>query len=130
MSCCALGCSSAPVEKEVDPTVLNFKRISQAYREATNSLERPPQNVDELLPYLKGERAEILRSPNDGQEYTILWGVDFHTVQEQGNKFVVLVYEKQGKDGRRWVGGLRKRARMTDEEFHNANFPPGHRPPA
>jgi hypothetical protein len=133
-SCCALGCGSAPVEREADPTALNFKRISQAYREATNDLERPPQNLDELLPFLKkvnpGEPSEILRSPNDGLDYTILWGIDFHTAQAKEKKFLVLVYEKHGKDGRRWVGGFRERARLTDEEFRQANFPPGHRPPA
>jgi hypothetical protein len=128
---CAVGCGSGPVEKLRDPSVQRIKAISRAYLEATQDLNRPPLNLEELTPFLKkyGEPSEILRSPHDGQEYTILYGVDFREIHERGTTFPVLIYETQGTDGKRYVGGLREVKRMTDEEFKSATFPPGHKAP-
>jgi hypothetical protein len=135
ISLCAVGCgSSATVEQKVDPALERLKIIARAYIQATRELEHPPQNASELMPYLKsaGDPAEILRSPNDGQDFKILWGVDLQTippVEGGAKKFMVLAYEKQGRDGKRWVGGFRKVRQMTEEEFREAPFPPGHMPP-
>jgi len=128
---CAVGCGSGAVEKQRDPSVQKIKSISRAYLEATKDLNQPPRNLEELMPFLKkyGEPSEILRSPHDGQEYTILYGVDYRNIHERGNTFPVLVYEKQGTAGQRYVGGVREVKRMTDEEFKNATFPPGHKAP-
>jgi hypothetical protein len=133
---CALGCgSSATHELRPEPSLERLKIISRAYIEATRDLEHPPQNVGELMPYLKGgeDPATILRSPNDGQEYTILWGVDIQAVPPveatSPKAFMVLAYEKQGTDGKRWVAGFRKVRQLTDEEFKEMPFPPGHKAP-
>jgi len=125
------GCGSETVEKQRDRSADNLKLISRAYIDETKDLERPPSNLEELTPSLKklGEPAEILQSPHDGQDYTILYGVDPLTALDQGNRFVVLVYEKVGVNGKRFVGGFRKVKRMTDEEFRAAPFPPGYKAP-
>jgi hypothetical protein len=126
-----VGCGSGTVEKKRDPSVSNLKAISQAYIDATMKLDRPPRNLEELAQYLKkfGEPAEIVRSPHDGQDYTILFGVDYRSARDQGNAFVVLAYEKEGTGGLRYVSGFRKIKRMTADEFRGALFPPGHTPP-
>ncbi len=132
----ALGCGSSETrEVKLEPSLERLKVISRAYIEASRDLEHPPQNAGELMPYLKGGRidpAEILRSPTDGQEYTIIWGVDMNNlppVEGPPNNFIVLAYEKQGRDGKRWVAGFRRARQMTDEEFKDAPFPPGHKAP-
>jgi hypothetical protein len=131
VGCGLVGCRSGTVEKARDSSVSNLKAISKAYIAATHKLERPPRNLEELAPFLKqfGEPAEIIRSPHDGQDYTILFGVDYRSARDQGNAFVVLAYEKEGTGGLRYVGGFRKIKRMTAEEFRGALFPPGHAPP-
>src|SRR4051812_33146425 len=67
------GCDQ-PRMADVPASTQNLKVISAAYLEATKQLDRPPQDVNELTPYLKkhGDPAAILRSPDDGQEYVIL----------------------------------------------------------
>jgi hypothetical protein len=137
VSFCAVGCGGSSETREVklDPSLERLKVISRAYIEATRELEHPPQNVAELTPYLKGREdpATILQSPNDGQQFTILWGVNIYTLPPlettSPNIFVVLAYEKQGMDGKRWVAGFRRVRQMTDEEFKEMPFPPGYKAP-
>jgi hypothetical protein len=95
---------------------------------ATNELSRPPQNLEELMPYLKaaGDPAKILRSPDDGQEYKILWNVDIINVQ---GKLPIVAYEQRGKDGMRYVWETKEVRRMSEEEFKQASFPPGYKAP-
>ena len=125
-----MGCGPTEVVGKVPDTVQNLKKISAAYLEATTKLERPPANVEELKPFLKkyGDPATFLRSPDDGQEYKILWGVDFQTAIK-GGTLPVLAYEQEGKDGKRYVLLVRRVVHMTEDEFRAAPFPPGHKAP-
>jgi len=71
-----------------------------------------------------------LRSPDDGDNYKIFWGVDaLNAVPREDGSFPVLAYEQGGKDGKRYVLETRYIVQMTDEEFKNAPFPAGYRAP-
>jgi len=109
----------------------NLRQIGAAYVKALDKLERPPNNVEELKPFLKefGDPATILRSPDDGQDYKILWGVDVRTAKGPNGVMTVLAYEKDGKDGKRYVLIGRSVNHMTADEFRAAPFPPGHKAP-
>ncbi len=121
----ASGCSR-PNAKNAPESPQNLRAIFDAYSEATKQLKRPPANLDELTPHLKdvGEIDKVLRSPDDGQKYVILWGAEPHASQAE-----VLAYEKIGKNGRRYV--LRGHVVFwhSDEEFKMVHFPAGHAAP-
>jgi hypothetical protein len=70
-------------------------------------------------------------SPNDGQPYEILWGVDISKADAEGAAPAVVAYERQGVGGKRYVllVGIAVRA-LTAAEFARAHFPRGHQPPA
>ena len=56
-------------------------KTSQAYTNATIHLGRAPKGPAELRPYFDGGAADdATRSPNDGEEFVILWGVDYDTL--------------------------------------------------
>ena len=130
------GCgSSKPVVFPEDTSRQNLQRIGVAYAQAAVQFRRPPQKRDDLLVALQGEPgqpspADILKSPNDGEEYVIVWGVNFRELGiKRGNVDVVIAYEKRGRDGKRYV--LKPPTQvieMTDAEFKAASFPPGHTP--
>jgi len=130
------GCgSSAPVVAKEDTSRQNLQRIGVAYSQATAKLNRPPRNMKELIATFdegpdQVPAAEIIKSPNDGEEYVVVWNVDFpELAKARGNVDVVIAYERRGKDGKRYV--LKPPAHvlvMTDEEFKSASFPPGYQP--
>jgi hypothetical protein len=128
-----MGCSSGttPVVKPAPASYTHLRIIGDAYLQATKALERPPQSVEDLMPFLKkhGDPAEILRSPDDGENYKILWGVDILNLQTEGGRYPVLAYEQQGKDGKRYVLEVRFIHQMSDEQFQKAVFPPGYKAP-
>jgi len=132
----AIGCDgSPPPAAETSRAEVNLQRIGAAYS-AVAARGRPPRRAADLAKDLQAgpdqqNPSDILRSPNDNQEYVIVWGVDFRTLAAQrgGNLDVVLAYERTGKDGKRLV--LKPPALvspMTEEEFRAASFPPGHTP--
>lgn len=110
-----------------------LREISSAYVKATDSLGKPPANRAELLQYMGSEAQTdadaAFKSSNDGQEYVILWGVDYRPIVANGAAPPVMVYEKIGKNGKRFVARFRNVMQMTDEEFQKAPFPPGHEAP-
>ena len=132
----AAGCGRArPGAVKIDDVRQNLQRIGAGYNEARLKLGRPPRNVDELLPFLRdperaGQAKDLLRSPNDGEEYVIIWGVDFGELSKQiPNPYVVYAYEKHGKGGKRHAMQLPNFVSiMTDAEFQKAPFPPGYQP--
>jgi hypothetical protein len=135
-SVAAIGCGSGqPPAVEASRAEINLQRIGAAYA-AVAARGKPPRNAADLARDLQPgpdqtNPGDTLRSPNDNQEYVIVWGVDFRTlaVQRGGNLDVVLAYERTGKDGKRWV--LKPPAlvsQMTEDEFRGAAFPPGHTP--
>jgi hypothetical protein len=122
------GCS--PPKPEVDETELNLRRIAQAYVLVISARGRPPKDVEQLKQQFKelGESRDpdtILRSPRDGQPFVIAFAVPLNEVSRN----LVLAYEREGKDGKRYVlmaGHDIKE--LTDEEFAAADFVPGYRP--
>lgn len=126
------GCGGGkPAAKDAPAAYENLRKISSAYLQATNGLNRPPRSLDEIMTFLgkDGNPEEILRSPEDGEPYVILWGVDYRTVQPGPGGFPVLAYEQRGKGGKRYVLQVRNVSQLSDEEFKRAPFPPGHKPP-
>jgi hypothetical protein len=121
------GCRSEPPVATAPPSYENLEKISSAYRKATDTLNRAPRNLQELLPFVQeyGEPEKLLRSPGDNEEYVILYGVDYRTVQP----FPVTIYEKNGVNGRRRVVRLQGVIELTDEELRNSPFPAGHKAP-
>ncbi len=132
----AAGCgSSTPVAGEVDVSRQNLQKIGVAYAKSTAQLKRPPEKSDDLLPFLKsdtrpGDPLSVLRSPNDGENYVIVWGVDVRKLVISRNKTrVVIAYEKREKEGVRYVLRAPNHVvKVTDEQFKKATFPPAHRP--
>lgn len=132
----AVGCGGGPPPAvETSRAEVNLQRIGAAYA-AVAARGRPPRNAADLARDLQAgpdqtNPSDLLRSPNDNQEYVIVWGVDFRklAMQRGGNVDVVLAYERVGKDGKRLV--LKPPAlvsSLTEEEFRAAAFPPGHTP--
>ena len=103
--------------------------LNRIYMAAQRNLGRPPRNVDDLRAAAKefGDLDHLLISPNDGQPYAIVWGVDLGNAP---NPTMVVAHEKVGASGVRYVmtpTGVRK---LTDQEFAQAAFPPGYKPTA
>jgi hypothetical protein len=121
-----VGCGKSR-GRERNPTENRLYKIGKAYN-AANFDEKLPNNFADIKPYLEGDIPEDLEvSPNDGANFVILWNVDFRTLpRDPKNPRIVQGYEKNGKDGKRFVllhpiGILS----MTEEEFDKAAFPPG-----
>lgn len=131
-----VGCGSkAPVDVSSNQSAQNLLHIWAAYSQASNQLGRPPQSAAELTPFLKNvagdvDPASILRSPDDNEDYVIVWGVNFLEIaKSRGNMNIVLAYEKRGKNGKRHV--LKPQSQvlvLSDDEFRSAAFPVGHTP--
>jgi hypothetical protein len=126
----ATGCSR-PRAVEPNQTEERLLKVGNAYRNAVARLGHAPKDFEELKPDLdKGTTEEFLRSPNDGEKFVVIWGVNFDKLPRSGDPFVVAVYEKKGANGKRYV--LRfplSTCTMTEEEWKSAAFPPGYTPP-
>ena len=128
-----VGCSGD--EQPLDPAkVEHLQQIQQAYMKAAQDMRRPPQDREELKNYLPADvnMDELFRSEIDGQEYVIIWGTDPFTPPDLFSspepKPIVIGYEKEGKDGQRYVFLANGVVQMDDARFAQANFPPGHNP--
>src|SRR5262245_36286635 len=71
----AAGCSRGPAHST--SVEQNLRHIGMAYDQAFKKGGRPPRSTEELKPALQkfGDPEAILVSPNDGQPFTICWGV-------------------------------------------------------
>lgn len=125
-----LGCGGSQKESSLptDPTYLALEKIGNAYIR----IAPPPQKKAELVAALKsfGKPEEILKSPNDGHEFIIVYGVKLQMLKATGNEVPVVAFEKFGKDGKRYV--LRGRngiTQLTDDELRDAKFPDGYKLP-
>jgi hypothetical protein len=116
-----LGCSPAKPDRgdlsKEEQAILN---VALAYRDASNALQRGPASEKDLKPYLKsyGDPDQVLVSPNDGQPYQFTWGL----IPSRPSKSAIgqryLVYEKTGKDGKRYVVDLMLQVHhLSDQEF-------------
>src|SRR6516164_5123126 len=116
------GCSSAhPVVNQKDAE--NLTRIGAAYDRATKQLGHPPQNPEQLKPFLKeyGDPETILRSPQDRLPYVILWGRNIRNSAIQTMPPPIIAYEQQGANGKRYVLPAMGIMPMTDEEFQKVD---------
>jgi hypothetical protein len=106
-----------------------------AYIDATEKLGHPPKNVEELKPYLKefGNPEELLISPNDGEPYVVVWGVDTSRggPTEYQGMWQIIAYEKKGTGGKRAVTDVRGRPLTVPEaDFQQLKFVGRHTPSA
>lgn len=122
-----MGCartSKPPENKAAD----NLRKISQAYDIAMYKNRHPPQDAEELKPFLKEVSQQedpdaILVSPNDHQPYEIVWGVNLDKATEIN---AILAHEKQGIDGQRFVITVaRITKQVSDADFKSASFAKG-----
>jgi hypothetical protein len=129
------GCGSGTTVKQLPASVFQLKLIAQAYAQATESLERPPNNKQEILEFLKDKGydnpEDILRSKVDGEEFVIHWGVDYRNVGPGSRPATlpVLAYEKVGKDGKRQVLQFRYVSQVADEDLASLPFPKPYKAP-
>jgi hypothetical protein len=119
---CVIGCSTARSRVELNKEEQAIVNVGLAYRDASNVLKRGPANEMELKPYLKqyGDPDQLLISPNDGQPYHIIWGLTPSRPTKSAFEQRFLVYEKTGKDGKRYaVDIMLKVHHLNAEEFTN-----------
>ena len=125
------GCSHGGDERPLAPAEDRLVKIAYAYNNATMQLKRAPKELAEIRPYFEGAADEITRSPNDGEEFVILWGVEYNKLPPgREDPFTVAAYEKRGVGGKRYVLRIPTQVLlMSDEELAKAVFPPGYQPP-
>jgi hypothetical protein len=129
----AAGCSRGDVATTRGPAEERLLALGTAYQNAARRLGHPPKDFQELKPSLEGDASEdFLRSPNDGEPFVVIWGVDFDKLPQSPahNSYVVAIYEKKGAGGKRCV--LRfplSTCRLTHDQWKKAVFPPGYTPP-
>jgi hypothetical protein len=134
IACAIWGCNREPGIKPAAPDVGGqLLKIAAAYSQAMGQWQRPPGKVEELSLLIKqnGDNpAEVLKSPLDGQEFVIIYGIDFGKLAAAGqNPTVVMAYEKMGQAGVRHVLVAPSQVRvMNATEFAAAPFPPGYQP--
>ena len=121
------GCGGGTTLGTANKTYDRLAWIGEAYMKATDELDHAPASVEDLRPYLskRGDVAEILRSDNDGQDFVILWGVDYRTYVNEQKRYPVTAYEKNGKGGLRYVLQMRVVSPMTNDTLAKMDFPPG-----
>jgi hypothetical protein len=117
----------------LNPTEERLSRIGRAYVTSTYRIGHAPASFQDIKQDLGPDVSEdLLVSPRDGENFVILWGIDYNKIRppSRDNPFVVGGYEKNGANGTRYVlcfpMGVTS---MTDEQFQKANFPPGHKAP-
>ncbi|MGE3806982.1 MAG: hypothetical protein AB7K24_20150 [Gemmataceae bacterium] len=127
-----MGCSSKPVPIPIPEKSQGegLVRIFTAYEQAAEKLERPPQSAEDIKPFLEphGNPDALLLSPNDGEPYVILWGVDLARKKPKPDYLTspVLAHEKTGKQGIRQVVDIFGDVRSVDAgEFARITFAPG-----
>ncbi len=120
------GCNR-PASREMQKSSQNLMAISKAYRKATQKLGMPPTNLDMMSAELKelGDPEILLVSPEDNERYVILFGAN-----ADANPAQVVAYEKNGKDGKRFVLFGHIVWYLTDEELRSKPFPPGKKAPS
>ena len=133
---CAAGCgNSTNTGEDAPPPTECQKRliaIGKAYVGASAKNNKPPANVGELLPFLKeaGKPDELLKSPNDGQNFEIVYGCKILAIKETGSDVPIVAFERTGKNGERNVlRGNRETLLMSKSELKSGKFPDGYKFP-
>jgi hypothetical protein len=114
-----LGCSNKKLDMEVvQKETENLRKVYDAYVAASGQLRRPPQNMDELTPYLRkaGTPEELLRS-RTGEPYEIVWKVNPRGFSQKASYPNILAYEKTGVNGSHYIVTSMGVASVSDEEL-------------
>jgi hypothetical protein len=128
------GCgSSDPKVVPLTASEQKLTHVALAYREAHSRLHHGPKDADELKPFLKefGDPEELLVSPNDGEPYVVVWGVDptrGGPTPYQG-MWPILAYERKGTGGKRAITDIRGVPKTVPaEDFPKLTFVGRHKP--
>lgn len=135
---CLPGCSGCGNGSNVYVVPLSasetrLRDLVLGYMDAHQRLGRGPKSAEELKPDLArfGNPDELLVSPNDGEPYVVVWGVDPSgggPTDYQG-MWPIIAYEKKGSGGKRAVVDTRGRPlTVPDEDFSKLKFVGRHRP--
>jgi hypothetical protein len=142
-----VGCGGSKPVVKTPAASTQLWRIANAYVKATDNNGSPPQSKEDLMPYLlnpkergpddpepaeeKPDPADFFKSIGDGEDFVILWGVDYrnYNLSDSQNNSPVIAYEKYGENGKRWVMRFRKVGIMTNEDLAMLPFPPGQKAP-
>lgn len=117
-------------EPEENQAATHLRKITAAYHEFNYRHGRSPQSADQLKPILKEMNEQddpdvLLRSPNDGEPYEIVWGINLERVTDGS---LLVAYEKKGVDGKRYaINAARIVKQVTDAEMGKASPPRGKR---
>jgi hypothetical protein len=123
------GCSEKPKFQE-NKAADHLRKIAIAFDNFNHGKGHPPKDAEDIKPILKllspkENPDDVLRSPNDGEPYEILWGVNLERQTEFG---AIFAHEKKGVDGKRYVITVsRLVSQMTDAELQGATFARGKR---
>jgi len=143
LSCLGLaGCGNGEPQFKEEPVPTECQKrlriIGDTYVRATQKLNRPPNNMTELMQslkdYMKAQPSlkleDVLKSPEDGQPFEIVWGVQLLQLKERGSDMPIVAFEKIGKNGERNVlRGNRDTILMSESELRSAKFPSGYKFP-
>jgi|SRR5262245_7414674 len=127
------ACGSGPDVVRFSNAEQELTFVAMAYGDAHAKLGRGPKNSDELKPFLKtfGDPDDLLISPNDGQPYVVVWGLDPSRGGPTDYKqmFPILAYETTGSRGKRAVTDVRGRPMMIPQgDFSKLTFAGRHKP--
>jgi hypothetical protein len=110
------GCGQRVHVGESIPGREHLLALGGAYSKAAQSLGHAPQDLDEILPFMptkSADKASVLRSPDDGEEYVVYWGTDPVAV----GYTPLIAHEKQGRSGKRYVLLGRFVEHMSQDQF-------------
>jgi hypothetical protein len=125
------GCGgSEPKEVVIPQTYNNMKTLASAYVVHTLTNGKPPSKLLDLRTFVAAEidLDTIARSENDSDYFVIVWDLDFRTVPSKNGMQPIMMYERKGKDGFRYVCQFNDVLEMDEQQFKAAYFPPGHVP--
>jgi hypothetical protein len=125
-----LGCGDQekPSTITTDPTIIALDKLGGAYIRGTP----PPKTKAELLSIFKScnHPKELLISPNDGQEFIIVYGVELKGLKVTGAQLPIVAFEKTGKDGKRYaLRGMNTVVHLTEAELKSSVLPEGYQLP-
>lgn len=124
-----IGCGGEKIEPlTTDPTVIALDKIGGAYIRGTP----PPKTKADLLAIFKLSSfpKELLISPNDGQEFIIVYDVELKGLKVSGAQLPVVAFEKSGKDGKRYaLRGMNTVVQLTEAQLKSSVFPDGYKFP-
>ena len=95
-----MGCTPKVVNHPKTPTEDRLDKIGTAYNRANARLHRAPRSFQEIKPDLEGDASEdLLRSPNDGEPFVIIWRVEYNKLPSKG---AAPYYRRLREARRRW----------------------------